>query len=151
MVTALVATISGAVSQTSLCRVARHRRAGRPPQWLMFDSMGGGVDQGAVRVWSVSLWLWWLAEERAFEHICVVKLGLESSMALFHRFHVKLPLWHTATEPNKIALFNNKLFYCPQSFSGGGLYLNGSWLLWSAYDWLLWLCLLGYYYVCMMG
>ena len=28
--------------------------------------------------------------------------------------------------------------YCPQSFSGGGLYLNGSWLLWSMYDGLLW-------------
>ena len=28
--------------------------------------------------------------------------------------------------------------YCPQSFSGGGLYLNGSWLLWSVYDGLLW-------------
>ena len=27
--------------------------------------------------------------------------------------------------------------YCPQSFSGGGLYLNGSWLLWSVYDGLL--------------
>ena len=29
-------------------------------------------------------------------------------------------------------------FYCPQSFSGGGLYLKGSWLLWSVYDGLLW-------------
>ena len=29
-------------------------------------------------------------------------------------------------------------FYCPQSFSGGGLYLNGSCLLWSVYDGLLW-------------
>ena len=29
-------------------------------------------------------------------------------------------------------------FYCPQSFSRGGLYLNGSWLLWSVYDGLLW-------------
>ena len=28
--------------------------------------------------------------------------------------------------------------YCPQSFSGGGLYLKGSWLLWSMYDGLLW-------------
>ena len=42
-------------------------------------------------------------------------------------------------------------FYCPQNFSGGGLYLNWIWLLWSVYDWLLWLCLMGYYYVCMMG
>ena len=29
-------------------------------------------------------------------------------------------------------------FYCPQSFSGGGLYLNVNWLLWSVYDGLLW-------------
>ena len=28
--------------------------------------------------------------------------------------------------------------YCPQSFSGGGLYLNVNWLLWSVYDGLLW-------------
>ena len=33
----------------------------------------------------------------------------------------------------------SKKLYCPQSFSGGGLYLNGSWLLWSVYDGLLWL------------
>ena len=29
-------------------------------------------------------------------------------------------------------------FYCPQSFSGGGLYLNVNWLLWSVSDGLLW-------------
>ena len=29
-------------------------------------------------------------------------------------------------------------FYCPQSFSGGGLYLKVKWLLWSVYDGLLW-------------
>ena len=29
-------------------------------------------------------------------------------------------------------------FYCPQSFSGGGLYLKVKWLLWSMYDGLLW-------------
>ena len=28
--------------------------------------------------------------------------------------------------------------YCHQSFSGGGLYLKGSWLLWSMYYGLLW-------------
>ena len=28
--------------------------------------------------------------------------------------------------------------YCPQSFSGGGLYLKVKWLLWSVYDGLLW-------------
>ena len=33
---------------------------------------------------------------------------------------------------------SDSAFYCPQSFSGGGLYLNGSWLLWSVYDGLLW-------------
>ena len=27
--------------------------------------------------------------------------------------------------------------YCPQSFSGGGLYLKVKWLLWSVYDGLL--------------
>ena len=27
--------------------------------------------------------------------------------------------------------------YCPQSFSGGGLYLKVNWLLWSVYDGLL--------------
>ena len=30
------------------------------------------------------------------------------------------------------------VFYCPQSFSGGGLYLKVKWLLWSVYDGLLW-------------
>ena len=32
----------------------------------------------------------------------------------------------------------NTNFYCPRSFSGGGLYLKGSWLLWSMYYGLLW-------------
>ena len=67
---------------------------------------------------------------------------------------------------------NGGEIYCPQSFSRGGLYLNGSWLLWSVYDglllsvydWLLlsvkkgllwrendgllWLCMKGYYEGC---
>ena len=30
------------------------------------------------------------------------------------------------------------LHYCPQSFSGGGLYLKVNWLLRSVYDGLLW-------------
>ena len=33
-------------------------------------------------------------------------------------------------------------FYCPQSFSGGGLYLKVKWLLWSVYDGM------GYYDMC---
>ena len=41
--------------------------------------------------------------------------------------------------------------YCPQSFSGGGLYLNGSWLLWSVNDGLLGLCIMGYYGACIVG
>ena len=30
------------------------------------------------------------------------------------------------------------VIYCPQSFSGGGLYLKVNWLLWSVYGGLLW-------------
>ena len=41
--------------------------------------------------------------------------------------------------------------YCPQSFSGGGLYLNVNWLLWSVHDGLLWMYIKGYYGACMMG
>ena len=41
--------------------------------------------------------------------------------------------------------------YCPQSFSGGGLYLNGSWLLWSVNDGLQGLCIMGYYGACIVG
>ena len=43
------------------------------------------------------------------------------------------------------------LTYCPQSSSGGGLYLNGSWLLWSVNDGLLGLCIMGYYGACKVG
>ena len=42
---------------------------------------------------------------------------------------VKSPTWR-----NSVAYS----FYCPQSFSGGGLYLKVKWLLWSVYDGLLW-------------
>ena len=67
-----------------------------------------------------------------------------------------------------------KQVYCPQSFSGGGLYLKVKWLLWDVYDgllwnvwWvtmgrvcrLLWLCMngycgwfvMGYYGACILG
>ena len=33
--------------------------------------------------------------------------------------------------------WTQKVHYCPQSFSGGGLYLKVNWLLWSVYDGLL--------------
>ena len=35
--------------------------------------------------------------------------------------------------------------YCPQSFSGGGLYLKVKWFLWSVCDGLLWDMYAGYY------
>ena len=41
--------------------------------------------------------------------------------------------------------------YCPQSFSGGGLYLKVKWVTMERDDGLLWLCINGYYEACMIG
>ena len=56
---------------------------------------------------------------------------------------VLLPL-DTAAYTLKEAVSTAVIFYCPQSFSGGGLYLKVKWLLWSVYDGLLRLCVKGY-------
>ena len=39
----------------------------------------------------------------------------------------------------------------PQSFSGGGLYLNGIWLLWTMELVTIKTCMVGYYGACIMG
>ena len=44
-----------------------------------------------------------------------------------------------------------KKAYCPQSFSGGGLYLNGIWLLWTMELVTIKTCMVGYYGACIMG
>ena len=45
---------------------------------------------------------------------------------------------HCKLEKRKKKIRSLVIFYCPQSISGGGLYLNWIWLLWSVYDGLLW-------------
>ena len=70
---------------------------------------------------------------------CLVLRGKEMSLSRCFCLYNKLP----KSDPSVV--------YCPQSFSGGGLYLNGIWLLWTMELVTIKTCMVGYYGACIMG